>query len=55
VNLYRFALLEAADEKEREKIEQALQPPITAKRRGVPTWYGSDEDAEAEWLRASRR
>jgi hypothetical protein len=51
INLYRYAIFEHADDKEREKINEALTPPKTAKFGGVPAWYGSDEDAWAEFTR----
>lgn len=51
VNLYRHALFEHADEKQRDKINEALTPPKTFKVGGVPAWYGSDEDAWAEFAR----
>jgi hypothetical protein len=34
---------------------KGLEPPNTYKYNGAPAWYGSDEDAEAEWRRAARR
>jgi hypothetical protein len=45
VNLYLFAIKEHADDKQMAEIESALEPPLTAKTNGVPTWYGSDDDA----------
>ena len=51
LNLYRYAILEHADEKQREKITEALTPPKDARFGGVPAWYGSDEDAWAEFAR----
>jgi hypothetical protein len=50
VNLYRFAIYENADDKQREKIDDALTPPKTAKFKGVPSWYQSDDDAWASFM-----
>jgi hypothetical protein len=51
VNAYRYAIYENADEKQREKIDEALTPPKNAKIGGVPAWYGSDEDAWQSFMR----
>jgi hypothetical protein len=51
VNLYRYAIYENADEKQREKIDEALTPPKRVKFGGVPAWYGSDEEAWTQFLR----
>jgi hypothetical protein len=40
-----YAIKEHASDKDLAEIESALEPPITSKTGGVPTWYGSDEDA----------
>jgi hypothetical protein len=45
VNLYIYAIRENADEKQLDEIDRALEPPLTAKTGGVPSWYGSDDDA----------
>jgi len=54
VHLYRFALLEHADEKERDQILSALKPPVRAKIGGVPAWYGSDDDAWQNFAKQAR-
>jgi hypothetical protein len=41
--------MEHAEERERERIEDMLRPPVTAKVGRVPVWYGSDDDAWAEF------
>lgn len=51
INAYLWALRENADADRLEAITEALQPPLTLRRNGVPAWYGSDEDAWAEWDR----
>lgn len=51
VNLYRHAIYENADDKQKEKIDEALTPPKTAKIGGVPAWYGSDEEAWTQFVR----
>jgi hypothetical protein len=51
VNLYRFAITENADEKEREKIEDALRPPVHLRVNSTPVWYGSDDDAWSQFAR----
>jgi hypothetical protein len=51
VNLYRHALYEHADEKDRQKIDEALTPPKTLKIGGAPAWYGSDDEAWAQFMR----
>ena len=51
VNLYRHAIYEHADEKQKEKIDEALTPPKTSKFGGVPAWYGSDEEAWTQFVR----
>jgi hypothetical protein len=51
VNAYLFALREHADEKERDRITEALKPPRTYKVAGAPAWYGDDDDAWAEFAR----
>jgi len=46
VNAYLFAIRENADDEQRDKIDEALTPPLTARAPdGRPAWYGSDEDA----------
>lgn len=48
---YLFAITEHADEKDRERIMEALKPPASFKVGGTPAWYGSDDDAWAEFVR----
>lgn len=50
--LYLFAVREHADEETRSKIDEALAPPLTARRDGVPAWYGSDDDAWSQFSQA---
>lgn len=55
MNAYLFALREYADEDTLARIDEALEPPLTAKVGAVPAWYGSDEDAWAGWEGQARR
>lgn len=50
-NLFLFAIRNNADEKRLEELDDALRPPKRMKVNGVPAWYGSDEDAWAEFTR----
>lgn len=50
-HLYRYLLERNADEDTREQIARALEPPVTYRVNGAPAWYGSDEDAWAEFAR----
>jgi hypothetical protein len=34
---------------------ELLKPPVTAKVGGVPAWYGSDDDAWAEFQRQAKK
>jgi len=43
--------LENADEQERERVSEALKPPRHFKFGNAPAWYGSDDDAWAEFVR----
>jgi hypothetical protein len=44
-------ITENADADKRIEIMEALKPPVSAKVGGVPVWYGSDEDAWADFQR----
>jgi hypothetical protein len=49
-NVYLYALRENASEETLAEIEDALIPPVTAKlAKGVPAWYGDDDDAWESW------
>jgi hypothetical protein len=54
VNLYLFAVREHASEETLAEIEEALKPPVTAKIGDTPIWYGSDDDAWADFERGLR-
>jgi hypothetical protein len=56
VNAYLYAIRENADEDDLARIEDALTPPTTYRNAsGVPAWYGSDDDAWAEFERQTTR
>jgi hypothetical protein len=50
-NLFLFTIRSNADEARLSEIDEALTPPRSLKFGGVPAWYGSDEDAWAEFSR----
>lgn len=45
VNLYLFAIKEHASDKDLVDIDNALEPPSTYRQDGIPSWYGSEDDA----------
>jgi len=47
--MYLWAIRENAGEKQLEEIDRALEPPRSFRHAGAPSWYGSDEDAWAEF------
>jgi hypothetical protein len=46
---YLFALREHADKDRQQAIDKALEPPLSMRVDSRPVWFGSDEDAWAEW------
>lgn len=53
MNAYLFAIREHADEKLRDKIDAALEPPLSYRPGGVPVGF-DDEDMWSEWEQAAR-
>jgi hypothetical protein len=51
VNAYLYSIREHASQETLDQIEEALQPAVTDKVGGEPAWYGSDDDAWAEFAR----
>lgn len=54
VNAYLWAIREHANEDRLAQIDAALEPPRSYRVQGAPAWYGSDEDAWAEFARQAR-
>jgi len=54
VNTYLYAIREHADEKDLATIEEALTPPRQYRVRGVPSWYGDDDDAWQQFASQSK-
>ena len=54
MNLYLYAIREHASDETLAEIDEALKPPVTAKVGNVPAWYGSDDEAWAEFEKARR-
>lgn len=46
-----YAITENASDEDIAKIQAQLEPPDERDENGVPAWYGSDEDAWAEFER----
>ena len=53
-NAYLYALREHADEDRLAQIDAALEPPRSYRVGGAPAWYGSDEDAWAQFASQAR-
>jgi hypothetical protein len=49
--MYLFSIREHATDETLTQIDEALQPPTTYRKNGAPAWYGSDDDAWAEFQR----
>lgn len=54
MNAYLYAIRENATEEQLAEIDAALEPPVTYRHKGAPVWYGSDDDAWAEFARQAR-
>lgn len=48
-SLWRMAALDGLRGWERDKLLADLEPPMTLRVGGVPAWYGSDEEAWADF------
>jgi len=48
-------LYEHADKDTRDRIAEALEPPVQLRVAGVPAWYGDDDDAWKDFERAMRK
>ena len=51
MHLYLYAMTEHASDEQIAQIHAQLDPPDRKDENGVPRWYGSDEDAWAEFER----
>lgn len=47
--------MEHANEETVDRIERALEPPVTFKVKGAPIWYGDDDDAWESFEYAMKR